>query len=165
MPIKAFIFDWGDVLAIIDTQGFAKTIAERHGLAAEKFHEIELGHRIKNNAGTLTDSKYVKAINKGLKAYQNTPTNVKVQVYFPEDDTIYNHFAKPTKTFYLNLAASSPNADARYWQVFSVLRNDFAWQLFHDPTHAASVQPILEAISQKPLINGRFVTEVEGFFK
>lgn len=66
MTIKAFIFDWGDVVALMDTQGFAKTIAERHGMTAEKFHEIELGHRIKNNAGLLTDLQYVKAINNDL---------------------------------------------------------------------------------------------------
>ncbi len=64
--IKAFIFDWGDVVAIMDTRGFAKTVAERHGLTGDQFHKIELGHRIKNNAGQLTDLQYVKAINKDL---------------------------------------------------------------------------------------------------
>ncbi len=64
--IKAFVFDWGDVVAIMDTEGFAKTIAERHGITTDKFHSIELGHRIKNNSGVLTDLQYVKAINKDL---------------------------------------------------------------------------------------------------
>ncbi len=108
---------------------------------------------------------YVKALAKGLKAYQNTPTNLKVDVYFPADDTVYNHFAKPTKTFYLNSAAPSDNAEARYWQVFAVLRNDFAWNLFHDPTHEQSVQAVVDRANNQKLENGRFVTNVDGFFK
>ena len=66
MTVKAFVFDWGDVIALMDTPGFAKTIAERHGITADKFHDIESCHRTKNNAGKLTDLQYVKAINKDL---------------------------------------------------------------------------------------------------
>ena len=78
MTIKAFVFDWGDVAAIMDTQGFSKTIAKRHGIKPDEFHAIELGHRIKNNAGALTDSQYVKAINKDLGL------NLKKKEFFKE---------------------------------------------------------------------------------
>ncbi|HLD85174.1 MAG TPA: HAD family phosphatase [archaeon] len=66
MTTKAFVFDWGDVIALMDTPGFAKTIAERHGIKPDKFHTIELGHRIKNNSGKMTDLQYIEALNRDL---------------------------------------------------------------------------------------------------
>jgi len=64
--IKAFVLDWGNVIALMDTHGFAKVIAERHGITADQFHTVEVAHRIRNNAGILTDLQYVKAVNKDL---------------------------------------------------------------------------------------------------
>lgn len=64
---------------------------------------------------------YVRTGGEGIAKYRNT-AKLRVDVYFPENDTETNHFATPAMTFYMNSAAASDNSNASYWYVFNVKR-------------------------------------------
>lgn len=64
---------------------------------------------------------YVRTDGAGIAKFKNT-AKLKVDVYFPENDSAPNHFAVPSMTFYLNSAAPSDNPNANYWYVFNIKR-------------------------------------------
>lgn len=65
---------------------------------------------------------YVRNVASTSIASAQTSANLKVEVYFPEKVISYDHtyFSRPTKTYYLNQAILSDNANASMWQVFNI---------------------------------------------
>ena len=64
MTIKAFVFDWGNVLEIIDEESFLKKIIKKYNLNEEEFKKIEVEKRRRNTVGELSDKEYLHELNK-----------------------------------------------------------------------------------------------------
>ena len=75
-----------------------------------------------NTAGLKEDQYafYVRtSANDPIKNLKIT-AKLKVDIYVPENDNDERHFARPTKTFYLNSAAPGDNPNASYWYVANI---------------------------------------------
>ncbi len=64
---------------------------------------------------------YVRTSGESIARYKTT-AKLRVDVYFPENDSANNHFATPAMTFYMNSASPSDNPNANYWHVFNIKR-------------------------------------------
>ena len=60
--IKAFIFDWGNVLHLIDQDGFIKEMAERYSVDYHTLREVEREARHAMDAGFMSTEKYIAEI-------------------------------------------------------------------------------------------------------
>jgi hypothetical protein len=95
-----------------------------------------------------TYSFYVKSPSIAIRQFKNT-ARLKVEVYLPEEDYFtmqldefdssvrdasenYYRFGKPVKTYYFLAAAPSDNQNAKYWQVFNIVKPDSVGQLSID---------------------------------
>lgn len=64
--IKAIIFDWGNVLELVDQKGFNKEISNKYSVELERFTGVEAKNRSKMDAGEIDTEEYLDNINKEL---------------------------------------------------------------------------------------------------
>ncbi|HLC69985.1 MAG TPA: LamG-like jellyroll fold domain-containing protein [Patescibacteria group bacterium] len=81
---------------------------------------------------------YVRSTDRGIQNLRSEL--VKVEVYYPEDDSNGEHFGRPVQSYYLSEAKGSLNPDAEYWQVLNIRHQP----VFQPPGAPTTVQPINE---------------------